>query len=75
MTDLLAEVGTSQANVSDHLAFLKDCGLVADRPDGRQNFYRLARPELRAVLEAAEEFLGSVGEKVELCRNYRAPRR
>ena len=71
VTDLADLLGSSQANVSDHLACLRGCGLVVDRPVGRQNFYRLARPELRALLEAAESLLAGVGEQVELCSNYR----
>jgi len=70
VVDLVAELGTSQANVSGHLACLKDCGLVADRAHGRANYYRLARPELAALLHAAEELLAAAGEDVALCRNY-----
>jgi ArsR family transcriptional regulator, cadmium/lead-responsive transcriptional repressor len=70
VTDLVAELGSSQANVSGHLACLKDCGLVADRARGRANFYRLARPELAALLRAAEELLAGIGHQVELCPNY-----
>jgi hypothetical protein len=44
VVDLVAELGGSQANVSGHLACLKDCGLVADRAQGRANLYRLAAP-------------------------------
>jgi ArsR family transcriptional regulator len=70
VVDLVAELGTSQANVSGHLACLKDCGLVADRAQGRANYYRLARPELAALLHAAEELLAATGDNVALCRNY-----
>ena len=70
VVDLVAELGTSQANVSGHLACLKDCGLVAGRAQGRANYYRLARPELAALLHAAEELLAAAGEDVALCRNY-----
>jgi DNA-binding transcriptional ArsR family regulator len=35
VTDLVAEVGGSQANASGHLACLKDCGLAAGRAQGR----------------------------------------
>jgi DNA-binding transcriptional ArsR family regulator len=73
VVDLVAELGTSQANVSGHLACLKDCGLVADRAQGRANFYRLARPELAALLRAAEQLLAGVGHDVELCGNYGDP--
>jgi ArsR family transcriptional regulator, cadmium/lead-responsive transcriptional repressor len=70
VTDLVAELGSSQANVSGHLACLKDCGLVADRAQGRANFYRLARPELHELLRAAEQLLAGTGHQVELCPNY-----
>jgi ArsR family transcriptional regulator, cadmium/lead-responsive transcriptional repressor len=53
-----------------HLACLKDCGLVSDRAQGRANFYRLARPELQALLASAEQLLASIGHDVELCPSY-----
>lgn len=70
VTDLTAEVGGSQANISGHLACLKDCGLVTDRAQGRANFYQLARPELADLLRAAEQLLASTGHQVDLCPNY-----
>jgi ArsR family transcriptional regulator len=36
----------SQPNVSRHLAYLKNSGLVQDRRDGYRIFYRLADPDL-----------------------------
>ncbi len=35
----------SQPNVSRHLTYLKNCGLVLDRRDGPRIFYRLAEPK------------------------------
>ena len=70
VVDLMAALGTSQANVSGHLACLKRCGLVADRAEGRAVVYRLARPELFGVLQTAEELLEAVGHDIELCPNY-----
>jgi len=52
---------------------LRDCGLVADRAQGRANLYRLARPELAALLQAAELLLAGVGHDVQLCGNYGHP--
>ena len=74
VTDLVAELGSSQANLSGHLACLKDCGLVTGRAQGRANFYRLARPELATLLQAAEDLLAAAGHQVELCPNYRDDR-
>lgn len=70
VTDLVAAVGTSQPNVSNHLACLRECGLVVDRPaERRQVFYSIARPELREVLMASERLLVESGHDVRLCTN------
>lgn len=68
VTDLVAAVGSSQSNVSNHLACLKGCGLVVDRPgERRQVFYSIAHPELRALLGGAELLLARTGHEVRLC--------
>ncbi len=73
VVDLVHRLSTSQANVSGHLACLKDCGLVVDRPHGRANYYRLAQPELADLLHSAETLLAAVGHQVDLCCNYEPP--
>lgn len=74
VTDLVAELQTSQPNVSGHLACLKECGLVLDRPKGRAVLYRLACPELFDLLRSAEALLESTGYEIALCPNYEDPR-
>lgn len=70
VTDLVEAVGRPQSNVSGHLACLKECGLVVDRPGPRrQVFYRLSNDEVQALLQAAERLLVSNGHAIELCRN------
>lgn len=70
VTDLVAAVGSSQSNVSNHLACLRECGLVVDRPaDRRQVFYSISRPELREVLLASERLLVEAGHDIRLCSN------
>jgi ArsR family transcriptional regulator, cadmium/lead-responsive transcriptional repressor len=75
VVDLVGQVGGSQSNVSGHLACLKDCGLVTDRPQGRAVLYRLATPHVVEVLRQAETLLGEVGHEVALCDNYRQDER
>lgn len=70
VVDLVDAVGSSQSNVSGHLACLKECGLVIDRPQGRAVHYRLATPAVVDLLRQAEMLLGEVGQQVALCRNY-----
>ena len=70
VVDLIAELGLAQSTVSAHVACLRDCGLVQGRPQGRQVFYSLARPELMDLLASAETLLAATGNAVALCPNY-----
>jgi DNA-binding transcriptional ArsR family regulator len=70
VADLVVAVGGSQSNVSGHLACLKDCGLVVDRPgERRQVFYRLAGPEVADLLVAGVRLLAASGNAIALCTN------
>ena len=46
--DIQYVLETSQPNVSRHLQYLRNSGLVLDRRDGYRIFYRLADPHLGA---------------------------
>lgn len=70
VVDLITELGLAQSTVSAHVACLRDCGLVVGRPQGRQVFYSLARPELMELLASAETLLTATGNAVALCPNY-----
>lgn len=70
IVDLTSQLGLAQSTVSAHVACLRDCGLVQGRPQGRQMFYSLTRPELLDLLAAAEGLLAATGSKVTLCPNY-----
>lgn len=68
VSDLVDAVGGSQSNVSGHLACLRECGLVLDRPgERRQVFYRLAGPEVADLLAAGQRLLAATGTAIELC--------
>ncbi|ACC40588.1 MULTISPECIES: ArsR/SmtB family transcription factor [Mycobacterium] len=70
VVDLTRELGLPQSTVSSHLACLRDCGLIAGRPEGRQVFYALAVPDLLDLFAAAETVLAATGNAVTLCPNY-----
>lgn len=55
--DIQHVMATSQPNVSRHLIYLKNCGLVTDRRAGYRVFYSLA-PHKERTLAALFEFLG-----------------
>ncbi|KSU55673.1 ArsR family transcriptional regulator [Rhodococcus qingshengii] len=70
VADLVGELNLAQSTVSAHVACLRDCNLVVGRPQGRQVFYSLARPELMDLLASAETLLAATGNAVALCPNY-----
>ena len=71
VVDLTAHLGLAQSTVSKHLSCLKDCGLVASRPEGRASMFSLTHPEaLNDLFAAAEHLLELTGDAVTLCANY-----
>jgi DNA-binding transcriptional ArsR family regulator len=72
VVDLTGRLGLAQSTVSQHLACLRDCGLVSARPAGRASVYALAQPALKDLLLAAETVLADTGNAVVLCPTYGA---
>jgi ArsR family transcriptional regulator len=50
-----------QAHISQHLMVLRDAGLVADRRDGWNIFYRVVKPEIYQVVDAMNAISGVPG--------------
>jgi DNA-binding transcriptional ArsR family regulator len=72
VVDLTGRLGLAQSTVSQHLACLRDCGLVSVHPVGRSSVYSLAQPTLNDLLSAAETVLADTGNAVALCPTYGA---
>ena len=70
VSEVVAATGLSQPSASSHLACLRDCGLVAREPVGRYAYYRIARPEVEAILDASVALLSEVAGLVDECTNY-----
>jgi DNA-binding transcriptional ArsR family regulator len=49
---LASEAGVARSTASEHLRRLLDVGLVVDEQRGRHRYYRLAGPEVGALLES-----------------------
>lgn len=50
-SDLADALGISRTRLSNHLACLRDCGLVVAVPEGRRTRYELADPRLGSALD------------------------
>ena len=55
--ELAETLGCSKANVSNHLACLRGCGIVRATPEGRRVRYELADVRLKAALSLLSELM------------------
>ena len=49
--DIVDNVGTSQSNISQHLAILRDKGVLCTRKDANRVFYRVNDPRTLKLVE------------------------
>ncbi|GAB4428925.1 MAG: hypothetical protein OHK0015_12280 [Chloroflexi bacterium OHK40] len=73
VSELVAGTGLSQSNASNHLACLRDCGLVAATQRGRFVTYQFSDPRIETLLSLADEVLADVARGVYECTRYTAP--
>lgn len=57
-----AHLGYRQAYISQQLMVLREAGLIQDRRDGWNVFYRVAEPRIFAILAAVEQIIPSERE-------------
>lgn len=58
--DIVERVGTSQSNISQHLAILRDKGILSSRKDANRVFYRVSNNRtLRLICMMREVFCSS----------------
>lgn len=74
VTEIVEATGLSQPNVSNHLACLRDCGLVTAEPEGRYVRYALSDRRVAALLRLADELLAEVARGVYECTRYAVPK-
>jgi ArsR family transcriptional regulator len=70
VSDLSLSTNISQSNVSQHLAVLREKGVVATRRDGNTIFYRVSNPKiLEACRLMREVLLENLSEKGKLAKD------
>ena len=67
VTELCDLTGLTQPNVSNHLACLLGCGLVAREARGRFAYYTLADGRIEALLSLADEIASGMGTAPACC--------
>ncbi|MCQ3975184.1 MAG: transcriptional regulator [Anaerolineae bacterium] len=73
VSEIITATGLSQANVSNHLGCLRDCGLVVAEQSGRYVTYHLSDDRVGELLALAESLLADVARGVYECTRYNVP--
>lgn len=68
--EIVSTTGLSQPNASNHLACLRDCGLVMSEKRGKYVHYQLSDPRVGELLTLAEALLADVAQGVYACTRY-----
>ena len=71
--EIVASTGLSQPNVSNHLACLRDCGLVTAEQQGRYVTYYLSDDRVADLIVLGESLLADVARGVYECTRYDLP--
>ena len=53
--DIVDSVGTSQSNISQHLAILRDKGILASRKDANRVFYRVGDARTLRLIDMMQQ--------------------
>jgi ArsR family transcriptional regulator, cadmium/lead-responsive transcriptional repressor len=70
VSEIVEATGLGQSNASNHLACLRDCGLVMSEKRGKYVHYQLSDPRVGELLTLAEAVLADVARGVYTCTRY-----
>ena len=69
-SEIVEETSQSQSNISNHLSCLLDCGLVKNRRQGKNIFYKLSDKKVSKLLEESDDILSEIANGIYACVNY-----
>jgi len=70
VSELMEGTGYGQSTISNHLACLRECGLVTLRQEGRNNYYSIRDKKVVEILALTEQILTDVSLEMYNCLKY-----
>lgn len=75
VSELIEDMGLPKANLSQHLAIMREKGILATRRDGQRIYYRLAYPKMLKAYDLLREVLFEhLEQRGEMARRFRRKR-
>lgn len=69
VTQIVAEVKSSQSSISQHLSCLRDCGLIVSRQEGKYVYYSIRNEQIYELLSSFDDVLLAVQNDMKTCEN------
>ena len=70
VSQIVEETKGTQSNISQHLACLKGCGIIAGRNEGKYSYYSLRNQHIRDLLTMFDVVLEDVENDVACCERH-----
>lgn len=67
VTELTRHLRIPQSNVSNHIACLRWCGLVASENEGKWTHYSVSNPKIRKIIELVRALVSANAEHIAAC--------
>lgn len=67
VSELTHELRIPQSNVSNHIACLRWCGMVASEPRGKWTYYSVKNPKIRKIVALVRALVRANAEHVAAC--------
>jgi len=69
-----ATLGLRQAYISQQLKVLREAGIVANRREGWNNYYRVIKPEVFTVIDAVTSITGTPSPQTQIMDDCQCPK-
>ena len=70
VSEIVEEIKQTQSNVSNHLSCLLGCGLIKNKREGKNIFYRITNNKIKALLEGSDSILDEIYSQIYECVRY-----
>jgi len=70
VSEIVEEIKQTQSNVSNHLSCLLGCGLIKNKREGKNIFYRITNNKIKALLEDSDSILDEIYSQIYECVRY-----
>ncbi|WP_372426877.1 ArsR/SmtB family transcription factor [Mammaliicoccus sciuri] len=70
VNEIVEQSKISQSSISQHLACLKECGLVISRQEGKFVYYQIKNDQILALLQLIDSVVEDTEEDIACCQHH-----